>query len=130
MMMSEIFRQLETRKLVVGCDAPNNARRLKIRQMAIGGTARDIGDGVGDVGDAEGATEGGEKFDNRLAPRGVALVDAAQVHFDQFVELLVRGVDMGVMGVAMRGASHRPRLSSFLTVSIVMRLSLNLRFSL
>ena len=57
MMMSEVFGQLETRELVVGRDAPNDARLLKIRQMAIGGTARDIGNRVGDVRDAEGATD-------------------------------------------------------------------------
>ena len=74
--------------------------------MAVGRTARDIGNRVGDVRDAEGAAAGGEKFDDRLAPRGVALVDAAQVNLHQFVELRVRGV--GGVGCPMRGASHRP----------------------
>ena len=76
-MMGEVFRQFEARKLIVGGDTPNDAGNLKIRQMAIGGTAWDVGDGIGDVRDTEWPTRRGEKFDDRLAPGGVALIDSA-----------------------------------------------------
>jgi zinc/manganese transport system substrate-binding protein len=71
--------------------------------MAVRGTARDVGNGVGDVRDAEWSARRREKFNNRLAPRGISLVDTAQVNLDEFVKFLMRGVDMGALGLGMHG---------------------------
>jgi hypothetical protein len=86
-MMSEILGELKSSELVVRRDAPNHARELQVREVSIGGAARNVREGVGDVRDAHRAAERGEQRDDSLSPRGVALVDAAKVTLDEFVEL-------------------------------------------
>jgi hypothetical protein len=89
-MVGEVLGELEARELVAGGDAPHHAGALEVGEVAVGRAARHVGDVVGDVGDAGRVAQGGEQFDDRLAPGGVALVHAAQMDFDQFVQIVDR----------------------------------------
>lgn len=116
MMMGEVFCEFEPRELVVGGDAPHDSRLLKIRQVAVSGTARDVRDRVGDVRDAEWPARGGEELDHGLAARGVALIKSAQMYLDELVQFLVGGVHVRIVVVAVDGVTRGHGLLSWVFI--------------
>ena len=78
--MREVLSQLKASELIVGGDSSYDPGALEIREVAVGGASRHVGNGARDVRDAERTAGRGEKFDDRLTTTRVALIDAAQVY--------------------------------------------------
>jgi hypothetical protein len=60
MVVGQIFAQLEAGEFVTGRDSSYDPRSLEIGEVAVGRTARNVGNCAGDVGDAQGPSARGE----------------------------------------------------------------------
>lgn len=122
MMVRQIFGEFKTSELIVGGNSPYNSRSLKIREMTVGRASRHVRNGAGDIRDTEWSTGGCEKFDDRLATRRVALVDATQMNFHE----LVQGSKRRVGAARREVVSPRSEYGhAFLSVEFMVYLSCN-----
>lgn len=87
MVMGQILRQLKASELVAGGNSSNHARSLKIGEMTIGGTPRNVGIRVRNVRNAHRVAERCQQFDNGATTRGVSLIDSSKMYFNEFVKI-------------------------------------------
>jgi hypothetical protein len=88
--LGELLRQLVAGELVIGRDPPDHPRYLQVEKVAIGRTAWQIGQSVGDVPDADRVSDIDEKSDDGSSTGCVPLVGATKSVFDDIVQVTFR----------------------------------------
>jgi hypothetical protein len=87
MVLGEVLGELEAGELVVGGHAPDDAGRLQVGQVPVGGATGQLGKALGDVADADRVTGADQQVDDGPPPGGVALVHPAQAVFDHAMQV-------------------------------------------
>ena len=87
MMVRQIFGEFEASELVTGGDSPDHTGSLKIREMAIRRTSRDVRNCASDVRDAHRIAELCQEFHDGLATAGVTLINSLKMHLHEFVKI-------------------------------------------
>ena len=85
--LGELLRQLVAGELVIGRDPSDHPRYLQVEKVAIGRTAWQIGQSVGDVPDADRESDIDEKSDDGSSTGCVPLVGATKSVFDDIVQV-------------------------------------------
>ena len=73
----QVLGELETRELVIGRNAPNDAGAPEVDEMAVRGASRHRRQQLGDIADAHRVARTQEQVDDRAPSACVSLVDPA-----------------------------------------------------
>lgn len=87
--LGELLGQLVASELVIGRDPPHHPGDLKVEEVTVGGTARKIGQSIGDIPDADGMTGVDQQADDGSAAGCVALIGPAKPVLDDIVQVIL-----------------------------------------